>query len=239
MSSVSNVAIIRAVSGAALMFWPSMKSLEPPPVTPTRKLPPRLGVELVVVPAGEVPQAARMPATDRPPASAPAPIRSSRRETDLPRSSSGRLDFSSMSCPPKSRVDPVSRLEPGCGCVPFCGTPVHCPRECKPARHQCQERPEPAEGACGLGLQAQCPETSEVAGDAGPGILSIHELVNAGALEAATLECAEELREIHFSAADGGVCPPMAPCVARVGDLEHRRRSGNRERNVLSAVDVG
>src|SRR5438445_6788343 len=124
------------------MFWPSMKSLEPPPVTPTRKLPPRLGVELLVLAVGDVPHAARMPATDRPPASAPAPISSSRRVIDRRGSISGRLGVSSMSWPLLKRwVDPVSRFGLGRAPVPYYGTLVHCPRECKPARLQCQERP--------------------------------------------------------------------------------------------------
>src|SRR5882672_9175953 len=63
-----------------MMFWPSMMSLEPPPVTPSRKFPPRLGW-----PAGCVglvdgdellPQAARPPATARP----AAPVNNCRRE---------------------------------------------------------------------------------------------------------------------------------------------------------------
>src|SRR6266480_665368 len=65
-----------------MMFWPSMMSLAPPPVTPSRKFPPRLGwpaacVELVdgdEVPL--LPQAARLPVRATP----AAPANNCRRE---------------------------------------------------------------------------------------------------------------------------------------------------------------
>ena len=44
VSSVSQAVRSRAWSGLVMMFWPSMMSLAPPPVTPRRKSPPRLGV---------------------------------------------------------------------------------------------------------------------------------------------------------------------------------------------------
>src|SRR5712691_4655075 len=66
-----------------MMFWPSKMSLEPPPVTPRRKFPPRLGVPaappVVAAPGDEelLPHAAaRPPATARP----AAPEMSCRRE---------------------------------------------------------------------------------------------------------------------------------------------------------------
>src|SRR6266699_697839 len=64
-----------------MMFWPSMMSLEPPPVTPSRKFPPRLGwpaacVGLVDGDEPLLPQAARLPATARP----AAPANNCRRE---------------------------------------------------------------------------------------------------------------------------------------------------------------
>src|SRR5215469_3640419 len=67
-----------------MMFWPSKMSLEPPPVTPSRKLPPLLGLpgaadEAVdgVPPLVVVPHAAASP----PAASTAAPEKSCRRET--------------------------------------------------------------------------------------------------------------------------------------------------------------
>src|SRR6058998_1054470 len=65
-----------------MMFWPSMMSLAPPPVTPSRKFPPRLGVPAAcveLVDGDEVPllpQAARPPTTARP----AAPVNNCRRE---------------------------------------------------------------------------------------------------------------------------------------------------------------
>src|SRR5690242_14462011 len=64
-----------------MMFWPSMMSLAPPPVTPSRKFPPRLGcpagcVGLVDGDEPLLPQAARPPTTARP----PAPASNCRRE---------------------------------------------------------------------------------------------------------------------------------------------------------------
>src|SRR5215831_3402170 len=70
-----------------MMFWPSMMSLEPPPVTPSRKFPPRLGVpaaavddELVLDEEEPEPHAAARPPTAASPA---APARSCRRETSV------------------------------------------------------------------------------------------------------------------------------------------------------------
>src|SRR2546430_14383662 len=70
-----------------MMFWPSMMSLAPPPVTPSRKFPPRLGVpaapvddELVLDEEEPEPHAAaRLPTA----ASPAAPVRSCRRETSV------------------------------------------------------------------------------------------------------------------------------------------------------------
>src|SRR5262245_44634934 len=69
-----------------MMFWPSMMSLEPPPVTPSRKFPPRLGVpaaavDVLVLDEDEPePHAAARPPTAASPA---APARSCRRETSV------------------------------------------------------------------------------------------------------------------------------------------------------------
>src|SRR5438128_493270 len=68
-----------------MMFWPSMMSLDPPPVTPSRKFPPRLGFPAADDPPvlGEgdepEPQATRPPAAARP----AAPMRICRRETSV------------------------------------------------------------------------------------------------------------------------------------------------------------
>src|ERR1700730_635426 len=65
-----------------MMFWPSMMSLAPPPVTPSRKFPPRLGVPAAcveLVDGDEVPllpQAARLPVRATP----AAPANNCRRE---------------------------------------------------------------------------------------------------------------------------------------------------------------
>jgi hypothetical protein len=57
------------------MLWPSMMSPEPPPVTPSRKLPPFLGVPAAALPPLELldeeellPHAASVPASTTPPA---------------------------------------------------------------------------------------------------------------------------------------------------------------------------
>src|SRR3954452_1164508 len=85
VSSVSNALTSRAWSGLVMMFCPSKMSLAPPPVTPRRKLPPRLGVpaaELELLPLlwedVVVPEQADRPATAAAPA---APTKNCRRET--------------------------------------------------------------------------------------------------------------------------------------------------------------
>src|SRR5262249_54807272 len=76
------------------MFWPSIMSLAPPPVTPRRKLPPRLGVPDVAVEDEEPQAASTLP-------SARAPASSSRRDVVGRCHSQGpRLDLSSILFPP-------------------------------------------------------------------------------------------------------------------------------------------
>src|SRR5262245_48395286 len=78
-----------------MMFWPSMMSLAPPPVTPSRKFPPRFGPPPAPPRAGLVPvdellphAAARPPATARP----AAPLTSCRREISVMSLSFGFAD---------------------------------------------------------------------------------------------------------------------------------------------------
>src|SRR5262249_4301048 len=69
-----------------MMIWPSRMSWAPPPVTPSRKFPPRLGApaaavdELVLDEEEPEPHAAARPPTAASPA---APARSCRRETSV------------------------------------------------------------------------------------------------------------------------------------------------------------
>src|SRR5215831_5587464 len=87
-----------------MMFCPSMMSLEPPPVMPSRKFPPRLGApaapvaELVLGVVELEPHAAVNPPTAARPA---APTRSCRRETSV------------MSCP-FCPADPGGPPGPAC-----------------------------------------------------------------------------------------------------------------------------
>src|SRR5215470_20451700 len=76
----------RAWSGLVMMFWPSMMSLEPPPVTPSRKFPPRLGAPAAPVaePVLGVEELEPHAAANPPAAARPAaPMRSCRRETSV------------------------------------------------------------------------------------------------------------------------------------------------------------
>src|SRR2546430_12289081 len=66
-----------------------MMSPAPPPVTPSRKLPPRLGVPPLVA-AGEPPHAANGPASITPPANTPALISRRRRVSEVALRSPGR-----------------------------------------------------------------------------------------------------------------------------------------------------
>src|SRR5437773_606486 len=69
-----------------MMFWPSMMSLEPPPVTPSRKFPPRLGAPAAPVaePVLGVEELEPHAAASPPTAARPAPpMRSCRRETSV------------------------------------------------------------------------------------------------------------------------------------------------------------
>src|SRR6266581_3516402 len=77
------------------MFCPSIMSLAPPPVTPRRNVPPRLGAEEVV--PDDVPQAARTLAIDSPAASMPMPTSSCRRVICPRRCISSRVALSSIS----------------------------------------------------------------------------------------------------------------------------------------------
>src|SRR5215831_16986778 len=109
------------------MVWPSMMSLEPPPVTPSLKLPPFLGVPVAVVPPPPLellllpPHAASVPAS----ASPPAPMRSSRRDM-------GRLSrLSSRS----GRLFAISVSFLGPGAVRSrTGDDPACPRTCQATR---------------------------------------------------------------------------------------------------------
>ncbi len=78
-----------------MMFWPSIMSLAPPPVTPSLKLPPRFGTpppfELL-----EVPHAASTLAIDAPAASMPMPMSNWRRVMFPPRYIRSRVDLSSI-----------------------------------------------------------------------------------------------------------------------------------------------
>src|SRR6516225_7684373 len=89
-----------------MMNWPSMMSLAPPPVTPSRKFPPRLGAPAapVVAPALGVEELEPHAAANPPAAARPAaPMRSCRRETSV---------MSCPFCPPALAVPP-----PGPACV--------------------------------------------------------------------------------------------------------------------------
>src|SRR4051795_13125037 len=109
--SVSQLPIRRVWSGLVTMFWPSMMSLAPPPVTPRRKLPPFLGVPAALeppLPAGDdellpPPQAARPPASS----TVLAPTRRSRRERPPLASPERSLDLSTISSPPLDRRGPA------------------------------------------------------------------------------------------------------------------------------------
>ena len=140
-SSVSNAVINRAWSGLVMMVWPSMMSFAPPPVTASRKLPPRLGVPdappVDEEPEEELPHAA----SDPPSTTAPAPTNSSRRESEKEsRFSGSSLGVSTMerllSRSPCERLSftaivrqPI--LERGRRLV---NPPVHCVRRRNPAR---------------------------------------------------------------------------------------------------------
>src|SRR3954453_12724436 len=86
VNSVSKALTRRAWSGLVMMFCPSKMSFGPPPVTPSRKLPPRLGLPaaaldeppLLLWEDGVVPEQADSPATAAAPA---APTKNCRRET--------------------------------------------------------------------------------------------------------------------------------------------------------------
>src|SRR4029077_12806048 len=78
------------------MFCPSIMSLAPPPVTPRRNVPPRLGAVEEVVP-DDVPHAARTLAIDSPAASMPMPISNCRRVIWPRRCISSRVTLSSIS----------------------------------------------------------------------------------------------------------------------------------------------
>src|SRR5215470_17262080 len=83
-----------------MMFWPSMMSLEPPPVTPSRKFPPRFGAPAapVVEPVLGVVELEPHAAANPPAAARPAaPMRSCRRETSV---------MSCPFCPPTRAVPP-------------------------------------------------------------------------------------------------------------------------------------
>src|SRR4029453_11099394 len=105
-SSVSNPATRRAWSGFVTMFWPSMMSPDPPPVTPRRKLPPLFGAPLAVGPevVADVPSsllhAASAPLNAKPPARYPPPIRIWRRVNRTSLSSSSREPDLSATVPP-------------------------------------------------------------------------------------------------------------------------------------------
>src|SRR3954454_1713698 len=102
VSSVSKALTRRAWSGLVMMFWPSKMSLVPPPVTPSRKLPPRLGFpaaaeleeDVPLCEEGVVPEHADNPATAAAPA---APAKSWRLETGEPSHDPSRPAASELS----------------------------------------------------------------------------------------------------------------------------------------------
>src|SRR5436190_5516408 len=65
-----------------MMVWPSMMSFAPPPVTASRKFPPFLGVPEAPPVDDELEEELPHAASDPPSTTAPAPTRSSRRESE-------------------------------------------------------------------------------------------------------------------------------------------------------------
>src|SRR5881394_3666148 len=106
------------------MFCPSNKSFDPPPVTPSRKLPPRFGVPaapLLCVPpggAGELPPHA---ASELARTTPPAPISRLRLESGVQRPSS--RSFTCQIVPPDSVICPPPALPVALSSTPTSASP--------------------------------------------------------------------------------------------------------------------
>src|SRR6188472_3176423 len=111
VSRVSNAVTSRAWSGLVTMFCPSSMYLDPPPVTPRRKFPPRLGLPAAALvsppPEGDgelPPQAARVAAMATP----LAPTIMPRLEgVQRPSEGLGGLSLTCQRCSPESVIGPA------------------------------------------------------------------------------------------------------------------------------------